>query len=123
MNAKVLVVDDDPSVAEALRHALQSEPITLDVATDVPTATRYLDERHYCGMILDLVLDSSGSGFDVLHHVRQRGTPLPTVIVSSKLPDYVREMLDDQHVKLVFPKPVEPKLLAAIVMGLCGIAV
>ena len=122
MNPTVLVVDDDPSLAEELRLALQSEPISLDLATDVPTAIRYLDEREYCGMVLDLVLERSGSGFDVLRHVRERGGPLPTVVVSNKLPSYVREMLDDQHVKLVFPKPVDPKLLASIVMGLCGIA-
>lgn len=122
MTSTVLVVDDDPSLAEALRHVLKSKPIAIESASDVTTATRLIDEQQYCGLVLDLILDG-GNGFDVLRHLRDRNQPLPTVVVSSKLPAYVREMLDDQHVKLVFPKPVEPKLLGSIVMGLCGMTI
>lgn len=118
---QVLIVDDDPSLLENLRAELARYGVKLDGATSAAGAAALLDEQRYCGMVLDLVL-ADGSGFDVLHHVAARRIAVPTVVVTSKLPSYVREMLNEEHVKLVFPKPVEARLLAAIVLGLCGIA-
>jgi DNA-binding NtrC family response regulator len=114
----VLIVDDDPSIAESLRRVLPPE-VQLTSAKDAARAMALLDERPFCGLILDLVLVDS-NGFDVLHHMKRKQLVVPTVVVTGKLPAYVREMLDQQQVKLVFPKPIEPMLLAAIVRGLCG---
>jgi DNA-binding response OmpR family regulator len=117
----ILIVDDDPEVLVSLRKVLEEHDVVVESARDAITASALIDERRFCGMVLDLVLET-GNGFDVLHHLKTKGTRIPTVVVSSKLPSYVREMLDADQVKLVFPKPVEPRLLAAIVLGLCGIA-
>lgn len=119
--AYVLVVDDDESVVEALRSVLATHNVEIDSAADAQSAIAFLDVKEYCGLVLDLVL-TSGSGFDVLHHISTRKLTLPTVVATGKLPSYVREMLDAEHVKLVMPKPVEPRLLATIVLGLCGIS-
>ena len=118
---KVLVVDDDPTLFNALRVALATHDIVVDSAVDADSAASMLSANQYCGLVLDLVL-AHGSGFDVLRHIATSRLELPTVVVTSKLPSYVREMLNAEHVKLVFPKPVEPRLLAAIVLGMCGIA-
>lgn len=120
MAAAALVVDDDPALISSLRTALAPHPVRLEIAHDVATATAYLDSNTYCGLVLDLVLDG-GSGFDVLRHLEAKGIALPTVVITAKLPSYIREMLDEQHVKLVLPKPVDPRLLATLVLGLCGI--
>jgi DNA-binding response OmpR family regulator len=116
----VLIVDDDPVLVSELRTALAPYDVVVDDTDDPPGAVKLLGERKYCGMVLDLVL-KDGSGFDVLHHLVKENLTVPTVVVSSKLPSYVREMLDAERVKLVFPKPVEPRLLAAIILGMCGI--
>lgn len=117
----MLVVDDDSSLVATLRAELVDHDVLVDGAADATTAMSMLDEHRYCGMVLDLVL-ASGSGFDVLRHVAEQRITIPTVVITSKLPSYVREMLNAEHVKLVFPKPVEPRLLATIVLGLCGIS-
>ena len=91
----------------------------LTSARDAAGAVALLDEHSFCGLILDLVLVNS-NGFDVLHHMKRNQLAVPTVVVTGKLPTYLREMLDQEQVKLVFPKPIEPMLLAAIVRGLCG---
>ena len=114
----VLIVDDDPSIAESLRQVLPPE-VQLTSARDAAGAVALLDEHSFCGLILDLVLVNS-NGFDVLHHMKRNQLAVPTVVVTGKLPTYLREMLDQEQVKLVFPKPIEPMLLAAIVRGLCG---
>lgn len=121
MAGAVLVVDDDPSLAASLRAALASREVVLDSATDAATAIALLDRGGYCGVVLDLILPD-GNGFDVLRHIERNAIGVSIVVVSQKLPDYVREMLEEDQVKLVFPKPVDPRLLAAVVLGLCGIA-
>lgn len=119
MAASVLIVDDDPVVVRELRDAI-SKHVNVESASDPVTASALLDQRSFCGLVLDLVLEN-GSGFDVLHHLSSKGMHVPTIVMTSRLPTYVREMLDAEHVKLVFPKPVDPRLMAAVVLGLCGI--
>jgi DNA-binding response OmpR family regulator len=116
----VLVVDDDLTIAAELRAELSRYQVQVEAAKDAPAAIAALEARPFCGMILDLVLEN-GSGFDVLDHIATNKLPVPIVVLTGKLPSYVREMLNAEHVKLVIPKPVEPRLLAAIVLGLCGL--
>jgi DNA-binding response OmpR family regulator len=116
----VLIVDDDPAFGESVRKALEGYPVGVDIAYDAETAMEKLSARKYCGMLLDLVLPDA-NGFDLLRYAEQNKIVVPTVIVSEKLPAYVREMLHEEQVKLVFPKPVEWKLLGTVVLGLCGI--
>jgi len=118
----VLVVDDDVSIVTELRGELSQHQVEVESVTDAPAAIAALDAKPYCGLILDLVLEH-GSGFDVLDHIASKKLQLPTVVLTGKLPSYVREMLNAEHVKLVIPKPVESRLLAAIVLGLCGMPV
>lgn len=118
MAGPVLIVDDDPTVVESLRQVLPPD-VEVAAAGDAATANEMLDQRPFCGLVLDVVLNGS-NGFDVLHHMRTRRMTIPTVIITSKLPAYMQEMLDEEQVKLVFPKPIEPRLLAAVVLGLCG---
>ncbi len=119
MVRSILIVDDDPHVVDALRTELEAREVNVESAGDVATACALIDERRFCGLILDVVLDG-GNGFDVLRHLERSGTTLPTVVITQKLPAYVREMLDEQQVKLVFPKPVESRVLSAVILGLCG---
>ncbi len=119
MSYRILVVDDDPEIGRTLRQSLGSSRVTVDEAAGAAEAIALLERETFCGLVLDLVLHDS-SGFDVLHHIAQKRLAVPTIVVTSKLPSYVREMLDAEHVKLVFPKPVDPRLLASIVAGLCG---
>ena len=100
-----LVVDDDLSIARMLAHELAGGPLRVESATSADEAIDMLSRRPYCGVVLDLVLED-GSGFDVLRHMERHNLRIPTVIVTEKLPAYVREMLDEEQVKLVFPKPV-----------------
>ena len=116
-----LVVDDDVTLAESLRAALTNKDVVIDTAVDADGACALLDERTYCGLVLDLVLED-GNGFDVLRHLNRSGNDVPTIVVTEKLPAYVREMLGEEQVKLVFPKPVDSRLLGAVILGLCGIA-
>ena len=115
-------MEDDPEVIRALRGAIHGQAIELESASTAHAAVGILDKRRFCGIVLDLVLDG-GTGFEVLHYLREHQLRIPVVVITHKLPAYVREMLDEELVKLVLPKPVEVRLLATIVLGLCGIPV
>ena len=119
MTRSVLIVDDDPHIVDSLRTELEARDVNVEAAGDARSACALLDERRFCGLVLDVVL-ADGNGFDVLRHMDRTGHSLPTVVITQKLPAYVREMLDEQHVKLVFPKPIEMRVLAAVILGLCG---
>ena len=121
MAGAVLVVDDDVMLAESLRRVLASEDVIIESAVAADVACAMLDSRRFCGLVLDLLL-RDGNGFEVLRHLERERIVIPTIVVTHKLPAYVREMLTEEQVKLVFPKPVDPRLLAAVVMGMCGIA-
>jgi DNA-binding response OmpR family regulator len=122
MAGVILVVDDDVTLAASLRATLASENVTIEDAVDAASACALLDERRFCGLILDLVLEDS-NGFEVLRYLERQKIAIPTIVVTRKLPAYVREMLAEEQVKLVFPKPVDPRLIGAVVLGMCGIAV
>ncbi|HYC90202.1 MAG TPA: response regulator [Thermoanaerobaculia bacterium] len=119
MARSVLIVDDDPHVVDALRAELEARDVNVETAGDAPSACALLDEHRFCGLVLDVVL-TDGNGFDVLRHLERTGANIPTVVITQKLPAYVREMLDEQQVKLVFPKPIEMRVLTAVILGLCG---
>jgi DNA-binding response OmpR family regulator len=119
MTRSVLVVDDDPHVVDAIRAELEARDVHVEAAGDARSACTLLDEQRFCGLVLDVVL-ADGNGFDVLRHMDRTGRSLPTVVITHKLPAYVREMLNEEQVKLVFPKPIEMRVLAAVILGLCG---
>ena len=120
MAGTILVVDDDEQFLDSVRAVLTTPDVTVETAVTAAEACQKLDRGIFCGLVLDVVL-GDGSGFDVLRHMEKTGKVIPTVVVTQKLPLYVREMLDEDLVKMVFPKPIEPRLLAAVVFGLCGI--
>lgn len=120
MTRSVLIVDDDHKVIAELRAELEKRDVHVESAGDAATACALLDAQPFCGLVLDIVLNDS-NGFDVLRHLETRKSKIPTVVITQKLPAYVREMLSEEQVKLVFPKPIEMRVLSAVILGLCGI--
>src|ERR671939_591098 len=76
----ILVIEDDPAVAEVLRLALQSEGYTVDVAADGEQGLSSLQQRRYRLLLLDLLLPSL-DGMDVLHALRAEPTWRPPIVV------------------------------------------
>src|SRR5919202_247829 len=66
----LLVIEDDPGVADVLRLALQSEGYTVDVVADGEEGLSSLQQRRYRLLLLDLLLPGL-DGLDVLRALRQ----------------------------------------------------
>jgi len=106
----VLVVDDDPTSRDLLRHVLERAGHEVLEAGDGDEASCLIEQVHL--LVLDLVMPNR-DGWSLLQAVRSARPGLPVVIVSGleETADDVRGLelgADDYLVK-----PVHPSLLAA----------
>jgi DNA-binding response OmpR family regulator len=79
--ATVLVVEDEPAIAESLAYTLGREGYEVRLADSVAAAQPLLPEVQL--VILDLMLPD-GSGFDILSQSRRINPPPAVIILSSR---------------------------------------
>lgn len=78
----VLVVEDEPSFAEALILGLGREGFAVTVSSDGADALRQVDEIHPDLVLLDVMLPTM-SGIDVCRAIRQKSR-VPIIMVTAK---------------------------------------
>lgn len=79
---RVLVVEDDPSIAIGLRINLESEGYVVEVAEDGERGLE-LARTEPDLIVLDVMLPKR-NGLEVLHDLRSEGRAMPIVILSAK---------------------------------------
>ncbi len=80
---RVLLVEDDRMIAEAVRTALQQEGHAVDWIRDGAAAATALDTASFDMVLLDLGLPKR-AGLDVLRDARSRGTTAPVIIITAR---------------------------------------
>jgi DNA-binding NtrC family response regulator len=80
--ARVLIVEDDPSVRRALDQILRGLGCEADLAPDSATALAQIGARCYDLVLCDVRLPDR-DGFGVLARVRQAATPPPVVMLTA----------------------------------------
>ena len=78
---RILVVEDEPQVAEYLAEAIRGAGYEAMVALDGTEALDVLEATQVDGVFLDLVMPGL-SGLAVLAQIRKRHPHLPVVIIS-----------------------------------------
>lgn len=86
---RVLLVEDDPMIGEAIQGALKDASYAADWVKDGQTALATLNCQHYDLMLLDLGLPGK-DGLDVLTHLRAQENAIPLLIITA------RDSLDDR---------------------------
>jgi two-component system response regulator MprA len=89
VTTRVLVVDDDRSVAEMLRRNLAYEGFAVDVALDGQTALEQARDRLPDLIILDRMLPGL-DGLEVLRRLRAAGDATPVLMLTA------RDAIDDR---------------------------
>jgi two-component system response regulator ResD len=79
---RVLVVDDDPTVAEVVAGYLDRAGFTVDLAADGPTAVARAAAVRPDLVVLDLMLPGL-DGLEVCRRIRERG-PLPVIMLTAR---------------------------------------
>ncbi len=79
----ILVVEDDPVLADALFRALRKADYAVDVVKDGLAADHILTTAHFDLVILDLGLPKM-DGLEVLRRLRQRANAVPVLILTAQ---------------------------------------
>jgi DNA-binding response OmpR family regulator len=80
---RLLVVEDEPTMADSLRAGLTAEGFAVDVAADGEEGLWYAGEIDYDAIILDLMLPKV-NGFVVCRTLRERGDWTPILMLTAK---------------------------------------
>ena len=80
---RILVVEDETTMAESLRGGLEAEGFAVDVAGDGEEGLWYAGEVDYDAIILDLMLPKV-NGFRVCSTLRERGDWTPILMLTAK---------------------------------------
>ncbi|MBC8143211.1 MAG: response regulator transcription factor [Armatimonadetes bacterium] len=83
-SARILVVDDEPAIVDAVTYNLRQQGYFALVASDADTALRLFRERIPDLVILDVMLPS-GSGFDICRLIRQSGSNVPILMLTARV--------------------------------------
>jgi DNA-binding response OmpR family regulator len=80
---RVLLVEDDRMIGQAVLDALRADRWAADWVRDAPMADAALAAEAYDTVVLDLGLPR-GSGLDVLRRLRARGSTVPVLVATAR---------------------------------------
>jgi two-component system response regulator RegX3 len=80
---RVLVVEDEPALAQGLAEALRFQGYVCDVAADGKAGLAAARRGGYDVLLLDVMLPEV-SGFDVMRTLRAEGSKVPTIMLTAK---------------------------------------
>ncbi|MGH7295642.1 MAG: response regulator transcription factor, partial [Polyangiaceae bacterium] len=121
---RVLVVEDDTALREALRDALMAAGVAVDLAVDGEDALHHARGEPYDAIVLDLGLPRL-SGLDVLARARAEGVSAPVLLLTARdgVQDRVRGLdagADDYLVKPFATEELLARLRALFRRGAKG---
>jgi len=79
---RILVVEDNASIAAAVRTMLERRKYAVDVAADGEAGLEYLLRQRYDAAILDVVLPKR-DGFAIAKHARGEGVQTPILMLTA----------------------------------------
>jgi two-component system OmpR family response regulator len=86
---RILLVEDDSMIGEAVAVALKDAAYAVDWAKDGAVASELIDKKQHQALLLDLGLPKR-DGLDLLLGLRQSGNTVPVIIITG------RESLEDR---------------------------
>lgn len=122
---RILLVDDDPDIRDALSVILENSGYRVDTAVNGRKAMKILKKHRPDLMLLDIMMTTETEGFDLAYQLKNDPDfqDLPIIILTSFLekvreqgPEQFQQILGEEWpAKWLFEKPVNSrKLLAKI---------
>ena len=117
MADRVLIIDADMQSRTVLGRALRAAMMVTEAAVSGEDGIERIAQAEYDLVLLDIDLPGI-DGFHVIQTVRQRGSRVPMVVVSSHSEDYEQLYALDLGADDYVTKPFNPVVLAAKVLAL-----
>ena len=117
MSHKILVVDDDILVLEALEELLTASGYVVRVADRGQEALDLLDKEHFDLLILDVVMPKM-TGYDVCTEVRKRDDEMSKVkiiMLTAKTEERDSRVEERYGCDLYLTKPIDPGRLKELI--------
>lgn len=81
--ARLLVVDDEPALREALQSSLEFEGYKVDTVADGLTALERLEQEQYDAVLLDVMMPRL-DGLTTCRRLRAGGNPIPVLMLTAR---------------------------------------
>jgi DNA-binding response OmpR family regulator/HPt (histidine-containing phosphotransfer) domain-containing protein len=114
---KILVVEDDLLVADALKITLSDRKYTVEIAHDGQAGLDFIEAFDYDLLLLDAVLPKL-DGVNLCRHVRSRGYMMPILLLTSLDSNHDRAIGLDAGADDYVVKPFDPEELSARIRAL-----
>lgn len=121
MGGRVLLIEDEPNIIEAIRFILSRDGWVVDVHSDGATAIAAVEERVPDLVILDVMLPNR-SGYDILADLRARPATetLPVLMLTARGQRKDREMAERYGASRFMTKPFSNAEVLSSVRELVG---
>ena len=110
MRQRILVVEDEPAIAESVAYALERDGFESALARSLLDANERLAGASL--VVLDLMLPD-GSGFDFIRGIRQAGIGTPIIVLSSRDGEADRVAALETGADDYVTKPFSPREIVA----------
>ena len=112
--ARILVVEDDPSIQLGLRMALANEGYAVTTADDGAVALERIKETPWDLVILDIMLPRL-NGYELLTELKVLGISVPVMVLSARSADWDKVTGLDLGAEDYLSKPFSvPELMARV---------
>lgn len=108
----VLIVEDEPTVAEVVAQYLQREGYEVEVAADGPSALALLERRQPSLAILDVMLPGGIDGFELCRHLRA-GSATAVIMLTARTEEVDKLLGLGLGADDYMTKPFSPRELVA----------
>ncbi len=121
MGKKILLIEDEPNITEALRFILLRDGFAVDTHADGSTALEAIRARAPDMVILDVMLPNR-SGFDILRDLRAEAPlrALPVLMLTARGQKRDRELAERYGASRFMTKPFSNADVLASVRELTG---
>ncbi|MFP6700828.1 MAG: response regulator transcription factor, partial [Planctomycetaceae bacterium] len=113
---RILIVEDEVTLAEGLAFNFQQEGYQVDLASDGPDALEQLEQAdpEFDIVILDLMLPGM-SGYEICREIRERDVQLPILVLSARTLSEDKAQAFDAGTDQYMTKPFAlPELLSRV---------
>ncbi len=114
---RILVVEDDRLVADALKSTLSHHNYAVEIADDGRSGLDFIEAFDYDLLLLDVMLPKL-DGISICRHVRSQGYTMPILLLTAQDSNHDRAVGLDAGADDYAIKPFDPEELAARIRAL-----